>query len=147
MFSKLMNKIVAKKPQQHKSHLGINHTPYDNMGEQGVRNLAERFYDIMESDPKAAELLAIHPQPLDKIREKFFQFLSGWTGGPDLFVEQYGHPRLRARHLPFPVDQNLKDQWMYCMNKALNSEVDSLVVRGHLRQAFNQMASHMINKE
>mgnify|MGYP000259139050 CR=1 FL=1 len=147
MFSKLMGKIVAKKPEQHKSHLGINNTPYDHMGEQGVRDLANRFYDIMETDPAAKELLAIHPLPLDKIREKFFQFLSGWTGGPDLFVEQYGHPRLRARHLPFPVDKTLRDQWMYCMNKALDSEIDSLIVREHLRNAFAQMATHMINKD
>ena len=141
-----MSKIVAKKPQQHKSHLSINNSPYDHLGEQGVRNLAERFYDIMETDPYAEELLALHPKPLDKIRFKFFQFLSGWTGGPDLFVEQYGHPRLRARHLPFPIDDKMREQWMYCMNKALDTEVDSLIVREHLRQAFGQMAAHMINK-
>ncbi len=117
------------------------------MGEQGVRDLANTFYDIMESDPKAAELLALHPQPMDLIREKFFEFLSGWTGGPQLFVEKYGHPRLRARHLPFPIDDKMREQWMYCMNKALEKEVGNPAVREHLLKAFAQMAAHMINKE
>lgn len=146
MLKKLVNKIVKKKPTQHKSHLDLKNTPYDHMGEEGVRALANAFYDIMESDVHAQELLAIHPQPLDKIRHKFFMFLSGWTGGPDLFVEEYGHPRLRARHLPFPVDKLLRDQWMYCMDKALAQTVNNPMIREHLRQAFAQMATHMINK-
>ena len=146
MLRKIVDKIVSKKPEQHKSHLNINNTPYDYMGEQGVRDLANTFYDIMESDPKAAELLALHPQPIDLIREKFFEFLSGWTGGPQLFVEKYGHPRLRARHLPFPIDDKMREQWMYCMNKALDQEVGNPIIREHLQQAFAQMAAHMINK-
>jgi len=147
MLKKIVDKIVNKKPKQHKSHLGISNTPYDHMGEQGVCDLSNRFYDIMETDPKAKELLALHPMPLDNIREKFFQFLSGWTGGPDLFVKNHGHPMLRARHLPFPVDQEMREQWMYCMNKALDLEVDNMMVREHLRKAFAQMATHMINKD
>lgn len=146
MLKKIVEKIVSKKPQQHKSHLDINNTPYDHMGEEGVKRLANRFYDIMQNDDNAAELLAIHPQPMDKIREKFFEFLSGWTGGPQLFTEKYGHPRLRARHLPFTVNEQMRDQWMYCMNKALDAEVDSPVIREHLRSAFAQMATHMINQ-
>lgn len=137
--------MLSKKQKEHKSHLSMNNTPYDNMGEANVRRLANCFYDIMEQDPEAAELLAMHPQPMTEIRQKFFEFLSGWTGGPDLFVNKYGHPRLRARHLPFPVNQELRDQWMYCMNKALDFEVDNPLVREHLRQAFGQMATHMIN--
>lgn len=127
--------------------IDINNTPYQIMGEQGVRQLANAFYDVMESDQNASQLLALHPLPLDNIREKFFMFLSGWTGGPNLYINKYGHPRLRARHLPFPIDSNMKEQWMYCMNKALDKSVQNNAVREHLRSAFEQMAAHMINKQ
>lgn len=137
--------MLSKNKTEYKSHLATPATPYDSLGEQGVRNLSNYFYDVMETDPDVKELLALHPQPLDKIREKFFEFLSGWTGGPDLFVEKYGHPRLRARHLPFTVNEELKQQWMYCMNKALDAEVDNPVIRENLRRSFKQLAQHMIN--
>ena len=91
-------------------------TPYQIIGgEEGARNLANRFYDIMATDPYARPLYDMHPQPLDRIRQVFFEFLSGWLGGPDLFAEKYGHPRLRQRHMPFPIDESLRDQWMHCM--------------------------------
>ena len=137
--------MLSKNKTEYKSHLSKPASPYDHLGEAGVKRLANTFYDIMESDEQAKELLALHPKPLDNIRQKFFEFLSGWTGGPDLFVEKYGHPRLRARHLPFTVNQELKEQWMYCMNKALSQEVDNPVTREHLRRSFDQLANHMIN--
>ena len=115
-------------------------------GEAGVRALANDFYDIMESAPEAADLYAIHPLPLDAIRQKFFEFLSGWTGGPPLFEEKYGHPRLRARHLPFKVDCKMRDQWMFCMNKALDRQVGNVEVREQMRASLDQLASHMRNQ-
>ena len=137
---------VPQKPAQ------LNHptpevTPYEMIGgEEGVKALANRFYDIMETDPAAKELYDIHPLPLDKIREKFFEFLSGWLGGPGLFEEKYGHPRLRARHMPFTVNQTMRDQWMYCMEKALREEVDNPRLRASLQSSFAQLATHMINQ-
>lgn len=123
-------------------------SPYEIMGgEQAARALSNRFYDIMATDDYAKPLYDMHPQPLDRIREVFFEFLSGWLGGPDLFVEKYGHPRLRQRHMPFTVTPQLRDQWMYCMNKALDHEVDNPVLREGLRQSFSQLASHMINSD
>ncbi|ROQ19084.1 hemoglobin [Gallaecimonas pentaromativorans] len=111
-----------------------------------MRRLAETFYDIMATDPKAAELLAIHPQPMDSIRQRFFEFLSGWLGGPGLFEQKYGHPMLRARHMPFPVTQTLRDQWMYCMEEALNREVKHPPLKKSLLNAFSPLATHMINQ-
>ncbi|CCQ10666.1 Hemoglobin-like protein HbO [Pseudoalteromonas luteoviolacea B = ATCC 29581] len=123
-------------------------TPYEIMGgEAAVRALANRFYDFMESESMAKELLDMHPQPLDRIREVFFQFLSGWLGGPDLFVEKYGHPRLRMRHMPFSINQSLRDQWMHCMNKALDIEIDNPLLREGLRNSLSQLATHMINQD
>ena len=145
MIKKIIDGMLSKKPKEYKSHLATTATPYDILQEKGVRAIAEHFYDVMETDPKVQRLLSIHPQPLNNIRQKFFEFLSGWTGGPALFEEKYGHPRLRARHLPFTVDAELKEQWMYCMNKALDEHVENVAIKEHLRGAFEQLAQHMIN--
>ena len=72
-------------------------------GAEKVRELVERFYDIMDSDPKAAGIRAMHPADLTSSREKLFMFLTGWSGGPQLYIERYGHPFLRRRHLPFAI--------------------------------------------
>lgn len=122
-------------------------SPYQLIGEEaGTRNLANTFYDVMESAPEAKDLLAIHPQPMESIRQRFFEYLSGWLGGPPLFETQYGHPRLRARHLPFTVTPQMRDQWMFCMNKALDTTVENKQLREGLRQSFSQLATHMINQ-
>ncbi|MCL5050808.1 MAG: group II truncated hemoglobin [Firmicutes bacterium] len=116
-------------------------------GEVAVRNMADRFYDIMQTDPEAAELLAMHPQPLDAIRQKFFEFLSGWFGGPQLFSAKYGHPRLRARHLPFAIDTRMRDQWLHCMYRVLDEQVQDALLHQQLKAQFTQLAHHMINRE
>ena len=121
-------------------------TPYYRIGgEEKVRELANRFYDVMENDTYAAELLSIHPQPLDRIRHVFFLYLSLWLGGPDIFQQEFGHPRLRARHLPFTVSPALKEQWMYCMRKAMMTTVSDVALAQTLLQALDQLAEHMIN--
>jgi len=92
----------------------------DEQGMETLRNLVETFYDIMDSDPKAQPIRAMHQADLTSAREKLFMFLTGWTGGPQLYIERYGHPMLRKRHLPFAVDESARDQWMYCMIKAMH---------------------------
>ncbi|MDP3744091.1 MAG: group II truncated hemoglobin [Methylotenera sp.] len=89
-------------------------------GIENIRQLVETFYDVMDSDPKAQPLRAMHQADLTSAREKLFMFLTGWTGGPQLYIERYGHPMLRARHLPFAIDESARDQWMYCMIKAMH---------------------------
>ena len=89
-------------------------------GAENVRILVETFYDIMETDPKAAPILALHPVDLTQSREKLFMFLTGWTGGPQLYIERYGHPRLRQRHMHVNIGENERDQWMYCMITAMH---------------------------
>ena len=116
-------------------------------GIESIRNLVETFYDIMDSDPKVISLRAMHQPDLTETREKLFMFLTGWTGGPQLYIERYGHPMLRKRHLPFPIDESARDQWMYCMIKAmhqLNFEDDLM------KKLANQLygvADFMRNKE
>lgn len=92
----------------------------ENGGTEKIRELVETFYDVMESDPKAAPIRAYHAIDLTEAREKLFMFITGWTGGPQLYIARYGHPRLRARHLPFSIGESERDQWMYCMISAMH---------------------------
>ena len=88
-------------------------TPYERLGgEAAVRKLVDRFYDLMDALPEARGIRELHPPDLAGSRDKLFKFLSGWLGGPPLYVEEYGHPRLRARHLPFPIGEAERDAWL-----------------------------------
>ncbi len=121
--------------------------PYELLGgEAGVRELVDRFYDYMDSLPEARDIRALHARSLRASREKLFLFLSGWLGGPDLYVQKYGHPMLRRRHLPFPIGVKERDQWMLCMRRALaDMDIDD-TLRARLEQAFMQTANHMRNQ-
>ncbi|MEN9433173.1 MAG: hypothetical protein RLZZ422_762 [Pseudomonadota bacterium] len=115
-------------------------------GEQAVKQLTSRFYEIMDTIPEAWELRKVHPEDLTSSRDKLFKFLSGWFGGPSLYIQEYGHPRLRARHLPFPVNLQMRDQWLMCMDQALDEQVSDLELKQALQSAFHQMADHMRNQ-
>jgi hemoglobin len=88
-------------------------------GKDNIRKLVESFYAIMDSDPRASGIRAMHGTDLTSAREKLYMFLTGWTGGPQLYVDRYGHPMLRRRHLPFAIGEPERDQWMYCMIQAM----------------------------
>jgi hemoglobin len=121
-------------------------TPYELLGGASVlRQLVDRFYDIMASDPRAAGIQAMHGKDTTLIREKLFEFLSGWLGGPQLFIEKYGHPRLRARHMPFAIGESERDQWMLCMLQAMAEIPMSDDLRNHLEEAFMKTADFMRN--
>jgi hemoglobin len=122
-------------------------TPYDMLGgEAGVRQLVERFYDVMESETQASHIRAMHAKSLRASREKLFLFLSGWLGGPDLYVQKYGHPMLRRRHMPFAIGKQERDQWMHCMRKALDDMPIDAQLKARLAQAFLATADHMRNQ-
>ena len=121
--------------------------PYQLIGgEQGVRELVDRFYDHMDTLEAASEVRKLHAKSLRGSREKLFLFLSGWLGGPDLYVQKYGHPRLRARHLPFSIGIKERDQWMLCMRKALADMSLEKGLRERLENAFLSTADHMRNR-
>lgn len=125
----------------------MSQTIYEQIGgEEIVRKLVNRFYDLMDTQPGAAEIRALHPENLDRSREKLFMFLVGWMGGPPLYIERYGHPRLRARHLPFPIGEQERDQWLQCMNGALAEVVTDQLLRQQLALSFTQIADFMRNK-
>jgi len=95
-------------------------TPYALIGgEAKVRAIVDRFYDLMEFEPRYAQLRAAHGSTLERARDNLFMFLSGWLGGPPLYTDQFGHPMLRARHLPFSIGVVERDQWIACMGQAM----------------------------
>lgn len=116
-------------------------------GEEGLRSLVDRFYDLMDSAPEAAKIRAYHAKSLKRSRQKLFMFLSGWSGGPPLYVEKFGHPRLRMRHMPFSIGTLERDQWLWCMNRALDeSHIDPRAVE-FLKVRFAEVADFMRNAE
>jgi hemoglobin len=123
-------------------------TPYELIGgEAGVRRLIGRFYDIMDTAPEAATIRALHAKSLKASRDKLFLFFTGWTGGPQLYVEKFGDPRLRMRHFPFSIGAKERDEWLWCMDMALDEQEMPDYVRAHLRQRLHQLADHMRNRE
>lgn len=118
----------------------------DETGKETIRLLVETFYDIMDSDPKATALRAIHKEDLTEAREKLFMFLTGWSGGPQLYIERYGHPRLRARHMPFSIGESERDQWMYCMISAMHKIGITEPVLTKLATQLYGVADFMRNK-
>jgi hemoglobin len=122
-------------------------THYDQLGgDAGIRRLVDRFYDLMDSAPEAATIRALHARNLKVSREKLYKFMSGWTGGPPLYVEEYGHPRLRMRHFPFPIASRERDEWLWCMDTALAEHDMPEALRTQLRQRLHELADHMRNQ-
>ena len=120
---------------------------YDMIGGAGkLRELDDRFYDLMDLEPQFAVIRALHPTTLDGSRDKFYWFLSGWSGGPDLYIERFGHPRLRARHLPYAIATPERDQWLRCMALAMQDVGMEERLQEHLLTSFFQTADWMRNK-
>jgi hemoglobin len=122
-------------------------TPFELVGgEARVRALVDRFYDLMDLEPAYAELRALHPGTLDGSRDKLFWFLCGWLGGPSHYTDRFGHPMLRARHLPFSIGIRERDQWMACMRQAMvEVELDPALAQ-QLAGSFFQTADWMRNR-
>ncbi len=123
-------------------------TPYDLIGgEEKVRALIARFYDLMDHDPDYYGIRKLHPVSLGSSREKLFMFLTGWLGGPPLYEQAYGHPRLRARHMHVAIGISERDQWMACMTRAMIDIGVEGKLRERLVQSFMKTADFMRNRE
>lgn len=122
-------------------------TPYERIGgETAVRQLVKYFYQTMSETPQTDLIRQLHPEDIQSSEDKLFWFLSGWLGGPQLYVEKFGHPRLRARHLPFSIGIEERDQWLYCMAQALKKmDLDPLFAE-QLMASFAQTADFMRNR-
>lgn len=116
-------------------------------GETAVRALVDRFYDLMDSLPEAYEIRKLHAPDLNQARDKLFMFLSGWMGGPPLYEQAFGHPRLRMRHMPFAIASRERDQWMLCMTQAMQDTGVDPDLAEELTSAFYRVADFMRNRE
>lgn len=122
-------------------------TPFERIGgEAAVRRLVRRFYELMDTLPEAYGIRKLHQADLGGAEEKLFMFLCGWLGGPQLYVEKYGHPKLRARHLPFAITSEEAGQWMLCMRTAMTEVIDDEALRADLDKSLNDLAYHMRNR-
>lgn len=115
-------------------------------GEPAVHRLVKRFYELMDTLPEAYGIRKLHAADLSSAEEKLFMFLCGWLGGPQLYVEKFGHPKLRARHLPFPIGSTEAEQWMLCMRQAMSELITDENLRASLDKSLNDLAHHMRNR-
>lgn len=121
-------------------------TPFEWIGgEEKVKALVERFYDLMDLEPQYAALRAAHGTELARARENLFWFLCGWLGGPQYYTDRFGHPRLRMRHMPFRIGVVERDQWLACMDQAMGEVEIPAELRARLRDSFFQTADFMRN--
>jgi len=125
----------------------MQNTHYERLGgEKSVRELVDRFYDLMDTRTDTTELRQIHAADLTDARNKLFMFLSGWLGGPSLYIEKYGHPRLRQRHMPFRIGELERDQWMLCIKQAMSDMNVEPGLQDELYAAFYKTADFMRNQ-
>ncbi|RPI20546.1 MAG: hypothetical protein EHM57_07860 [Actinobacteria bacterium] len=120
-------------------------TPYEAVGgDAALRGLVERFYDRI--DTSAPTLRAMLPADDTVSRQKLYEFLSGWLGGPPLYIEKRGHPRLRMRHLPFPIGEDEVAEWLRCMGEAMDESGIDGDLRTFLDEQFTLSARHLRNR-
>jgi len=115
-------------------------------GEKNLRLLVQRFYHHMNELTETETIRAMHQTDLKSAEDKLFMFLSGWMGGPSLFIEKFGHPRLRQRHITFSIGESERDQWMLCMYHALQETCEDKALRDDLYKALYGVADFMRNK-
>lgn len=115
-------------------------------GEAKIRQLVDRFYAIMDELPETYGIRKMHGKDLSLSSQKLFDFLSGWLGGPQLYVEKHGNPMLRRRHLSFTIGDAERDQWLTCMKQAIDEVVEIAELRQELLAAFAKLADHMRNQ-
>lgn len=122
-------------------------TVFDHLGgEEGLRVLVDRFYFHMDARTDSQGIRKMHPKDLGESKDKLWRFLVGRFGGPNLYVEKHGHPRLRMRHMPFAIGDAEALAWVTCMDLALAEQVESPELRTELLAFFSQVAQHMKNK-
>uniref|UniRef100_UPI0040477D19 group II truncated hemoglobin n=1 Tax=Shewanella sp. TaxID=50422 RepID=UPI0040477D19 len=140
-----LRKLFAKQPQYDRDASQSN--AYDIIGgDEVIRLIAHDFYQQMQTRPETQALLAIHRAPIADSEQKLYEFLSGWLGGPQLYQQKYGHPALRARHMPFSIDESMRDQWLICMRAAIINSIKKPEHQQVIIQAISTLADNMRNR-
>lgn len=126
----------------------IDASPYNCVGgEDAVRAICHRFYELMDELPEARACRDIHPPSLVRAEEKLFQFMSGWLGGPQLYRQKHGHPRLRQRHLAAPIGKEEIAGWIACFHQAWNELVPASPMASDLVARIDTLGWHMQNTD
>jgi len=148
MFKEIVKKIKSKINKDDVAKVAQESLPYYLIGEkEGIDVLVTRFYFHMDNLDSVKECRELHGKSLETAAEKLKMFLSGWFGGPSLYIEKYGHPRMRKRHFPFSIGEKEKDQWLLCMREALNDMDLDVEFDQYLWQSFRRFAEHMRNRD
>ncbi|GGQ26039.1 group II truncated hemoglobin [Shewanella litoralis] len=115
-------------------------------GDKVIRAIAHDFYQQMQTRPETQSLLAMHRSPIADSEQKLYEFLSGWLGGPQLYQQKHGHPALRARHMPFAINESMRDQWLICMHAAIHNSIKKPEHQQVIIQAISTLADNMRNR-
>ncbi|WP_018897200.1 group II truncated hemoglobin [Rhizobium sp. 2MFCol3.1] len=116
-------------------------------GDATIRALSHRFYELMDTLPEASNVRAVHPPTLEGSEAKFYEYLTGYLGGPPVYVEKYGHPRLRSRHFIAEIGPVERDEWLLCFRQALEETVPNPKLREIILPPIERLADHMQNKQ
>jgi len=118
-------------------------TLFERLGPENIQTLVNRFYDLVFAHPQISHLFKTDKEV---IKEKQRLFLTQFLGGPDLYSQQYGHPQLRARHLPHPIGDDDAVAWLECMNKAIGTLSIDEKLKDELFKRFVPTAMFMVNR-
>lgn len=122
-------------------------TPYDRLGaEAGIRRFTHRFYALMDTLPEAAACCAVHPPKLANAEQRLFEYLSGWLGGPSLYIERHGRPMLRRRHMRAPIGVEEVRGWLLCFHRAWEEQVEDAALSQEVLPQVERRAYHMQNR-
>lgn len=117
-------------------------TLYERIGADNLREIVDSFYDIVFEESSIRHLFDTEKT---QIRDKQYKFLTQFLGGPQLYTIEYGHPRMRMRHLPHRIDEAAKNEWLRCMKLAINKSGLNKELKEALYNCFPKVAEHMIN--
>ena len=122
-------------------------TPFQILGEDGIRELTSAFYDIMNELPEVAKLRAMHAENLEPMKEKLALYLTGWMGGPPRYADKYGTVCMTEPHEPYHIGPEERDQWLLCMDRALERTGASDELVEMLKVPMFRIADAVRNRE
>lgn len=121
-------------------------TPYEILGEEGIRELTDAFYDFMAESSEASGIRAMHAEDLTPMKEKLAEYLTGWMGGPPIYAQKYGSVCMTGPHKGYAIGESERDQWLLCMNKALERINASDELKAMLKEPMFGIADAVKNR-
>ena len=120
----------------------MENTIYEQLGEEKLHQLINKFYELVLENEVISPLFTTD---MEVVRQKQTAFLTQFLGGPPVYNQTFGHPRMRMRHLPHKITEEAAIEWLSCMNAAIRTldiEDDFKVT---LFNCFPRLAAHMVN--